>query len=69
MRVEFKTDQLNERSRQALRRIGAVEEGVLRRHMLTDQGRWRDSVYYSIVADEWPAVRAALTLRLNRTAP
>jgi hypothetical protein len=37
--------------------------------MLTDQGRWRDSVYYSIVADEWPAVRAALTLRLNRTAP
>ena len=69
MRVEFKTDQLNERSRQALRRIGAVEEGVLRRHMLTDQGRWRDSVYYSIVAEEWPAVRESLTLRLNRTAP
>ena len=66
MRVEFKTDQLNERSRQALRRIGAVEEGVLRRHMLTDQGRWRDSVYYSIVADEWPAVRAALRQRLAR---
>jgi RimJ/RimL family protein N-acetyltransferase len=52
-----------------LRRIGAVEEGVLRRHMLTDQGRWRDSVYYSIVVDEWPAVRAALMLRLNRDCP
>ncbi len=64
MRVEFKTDRLNERSRQALRRIGAVEEGILRRHMLTEHGRWRDSVYYSIVAEEWPAVRATLEQRL-----
>jgi RimJ/RimL family protein N-acetyltransferase len=66
MRVEFKTDRLNERSRQALRRIGAVEEGIFRRHMITELGRWRDSVYYSIVAEEWPAVRAALVRRLAR---
>jgi RimJ/RimL family protein N-acetyltransferase len=66
MRVEFKTDRLNERSRQALRRIGAVEEGTLRCHMLTEQGRWRDSVYYSIVAEEWPSVRMALEQRLAR---
>jgi RimJ/RimL family protein N-acetyltransferase len=66
MRVEFKTDRLNERSRQALRRIGAIEEGVMRCHMLTEGGRWRDSVYYSIVAGEWPAVRAALQQRLAR---
>jgi len=66
MRVEFKTDRLNERSRQALRRIGAVEEGILRRHMITELGRWRDSVYYSIVAEEWSAVRALLEQRLAR---
>jgi RimJ/RimL family protein N-acetyltransferase len=66
VRVEFKTDRLNEKSRAALRRIGAVEEGILRRHMITDTGRWRDSVYYSIVAEEWPAIRAALEARLAR---
>jgi RimJ/RimL family protein N-acetyltransferase len=66
MRVEFRTDRLNERSRQALRRIGAVEEVILRRHMITELGRWRDSVCYSIVAEEWPAVRAALEQRLAR---
>jgi RimJ/RimL family protein N-acetyltransferase len=66
VRVEFKTDRLNEQSRAALRRIGAVEEGILRRHMITDTGRWRDSVYYSIVAEEWPTIRAALEARLAR---
>jgi N-acetyltransferase len=55
IRVEFKTDVLNERSRAALRRIGATEEGILRQHMLTATGRIRDTVYYSILASEWPA--------------
>lgn len=65
VRVEFKTDALNERSRAALRRIGAVEEGTLRSHMITESGRVRDSVYFSILAGEWPDVRAALERRLG----
>lgn len=65
-RVEFKTDALNARSRAALRAIGATEEGTLRRHIVTDAGRVRDSVYFSIVWDEWPEVRARLALRLSR---
>jgi RimJ/RimL family protein N-acetyltransferase len=65
-RVEFKTDVVNERSRNAILRLGAVEEGVLRRHMVMRNGRVRDSVYYSIVAAEWPAVKANLRGRLNR---
>jgi RimJ/RimL family protein N-acetyltransferase len=65
-RVEFKTDALNERSRTALLRIGAREEGTFRAHMITSEGRIRDSVYFSIIAEEWPAVRAALEERLAR---
>ncbi|MFN2432651.1 MAG: GNAT family N-acetyltransferase [Gemmatimonadota bacterium] len=68
VRVEFKTDALNERSRLALLRIGAVEEGTLRAHLMTAGGRLRDSVYYSILASEWPAVAARLELRLERGA-
>ncbi|MDQ6942775.1 MAG: GNAT family N-acetyltransferase [Candidatus Eremiobacteraeota bacterium] len=64
MRVEFKTDALNTRSRAALARIGAVEEGIFRKHMLTASGRVRDSVYFSIVDTEWPAVKARLTSKL-----
>lgn len=64
-RVEFKADARNHRSRAALLRLGAVEEGTLRRHMVTDDGHVRDTVYFSIVADEWPAVRAGLDARLN----
>ena len=60
MRVELKTDALNERSRAAIQRIGAVEEGTLRAHMKTSSGRIRDTVYYSILDREWPAVRARL---------
>lgn len=64
MRVEFKTDVLNTTSRAALRRVGATEEGVLRRHMITATGRVRDTICFSIIADEWPAVSAALETRL-----
>jgi RimJ/RimL family protein N-acetyltransferase len=67
-RVEFKTDALNAQSRAALRRLGAVEEGVLRRHMRTSTGRLRDTVYFSILKAEWPAVRATLEAKLGGPA-
>lgn len=57
-RVEFKTDVLNLRARKALTKIGAVEEGVLRSHTLMPAGRRRDTIFYSVLADEWPGVRA-----------
>lgn len=63
-RVEFKTDSKNTRSRAALKKLGAVEEGTLRGHMWMPQGYFRDSVYFSILAAEWPAVRTALDKRL-----
>jgi len=67
VRVELKTDALNEKSRAAMLRLGAAEEGTLRRHMITYSGRFRDSVYYSILDHEWPAIRARLEARLRRT--
>lgn len=66
LRVEFKTDSLNERSRQALLRIGAKEEGIFRNHVITWSGRIRHSVYYSIIDSEWPAVKAYLEDKLAR---
>jgi RimJ/RimL family protein N-acetyltransferase len=60
MRVEFKTDALNEKSRNALLRIGATEEGTHRSHMVMPDGRIRDSVYFSVVDAEWPEVRSRL---------
>lgn len=63
-RVELKTDALNERSRRAIRRLGAVEEGTLRKHVVTASGRVRDTVYFSITDDEWPGVEARLAARL-----
>jgi N-acetyltransferase len=60
LRVELKTDALNQRSRGAIMRIGAREEGVLRKHMVTEGGRVRDTVYFSVTDDEWPAVKARL---------
>jgi RimJ/RimL family protein N-acetyltransferase len=60
IRVEFKTDSLNVKSRQALARIGAVEEGTFRNHMVMPDGRLRHSVYFSIVDHEWPTVKAHL---------
>jgi len=66
-RVEFKTDLLNEKSRNALRRIGAQEEGILRKHQITQSGRVRDTVYYSIIDTEWPEVKKRLEEKLTGT--
>lgn len=63
-RVVFKTEALNEPSRTALTRIGAVEEGTFRQHLYTASGRARDMVYFSILGEEWPGVKAALIGRL-----
>ncbi len=67
-RVELKTDALNEKSRNAILRIGAKEEGTLRRHVVTWTGRIRDSVYFSILDDEWPQVKARLEDKLRTVA-
>ena len=60
LRVELKTSALNERSRAAIARIGAQEEGILRRHMLNEDGSRRDSVFFSVIAEEWPEVKRRL---------
>ncbi|MBI3707802.1 MAG: GNAT family N-acetyltransferase [Proteobacteria bacterium] len=65
LRVELKTDARNTQSREAILRLGAVEEGTFRSHMVVPNGRIRDSVYYSILAAEWPAVKAKLAARLQ----
>jgi N-acetyltransferase len=65
IRVELKTDALNQRSRQAILRIGAREEGTLRQHMVTWSGRLRDSVYFSILDSEWAGVKAELEAKLK----
>ena len=66
MRVEFKTDSLNERSRNALLRIGAQQEGIFRNHMITSSGRVRHTVYFSIINSEWPQVESRLEEMLQR---
>ena len=79
LRVEFKTDALNRQSQRALEKLGAVREGVLRSHMIVkngppslagasyvETGRRRDSVYYSILVEEWPAVGRALETRVEQ---
>jgi RimJ/RimL family protein N-acetyltransferase len=63
-RVELKTDSKNDRSRAAMKKMGATEEGTLRAHMWVPQGYYRDSVYFSVLAAEWPVVRAKLEARL-----
>jgi len=65
MRVELKTDSLNERSRAAILRLGAREEGIFRNHMITASGRIRHTVYFSIINSEWPTVKARLEVKLN----
>jgi len=64
-RVELKTDSLNEKSRAAILRVGAQQEGVFRNHMVTSTGRIRHTVYFSIIDSEWPAVKARLEAKLN----
>ena len=66
LRVEFKADSLNEPSRAALARLGAVEEGYFRNHMVTASGRVRHTVWYSVTAEEWPLVKRGLQEKLAR---
>ncbi len=60
VRVYFKTDIRNTRSQRAIEKLGATREGVWRKHMQRNDGSWRDSVFYSVLDDEWPRVKAAL---------
>jgi RimJ/RimL family protein N-acetyltransferase len=64
-RVEFKTDERNEKSRNALARIGAKEEGRFRAHMVMPDGHLRTSVWFSVIAPEWPGVKRALAAKLR----
>jgi len=66
IRVELKTDALNQKSRNAILRLGTKEEGILRRHLITWTGRVRDTVYFSILDSEWPEVKDRLESKLNR---
>ena len=63
-RVEYKTDVRNARSRAAILKLGAKQEGIFRKHMIMADGHVRDSVYFSIIDDDWPAVKAGLEKRL-----
>jgi RimJ/RimL family protein N-acetyltransferase len=65
IRVQFKTDARNIRSQKSIERLGAVREGVLRSHMITPEGHVRDSVFYSILAGEWPQTKALLEEKLG----
>lgn len=65
-RVELKTNASNVRSRNAILRIGAKEEGTLRSHMVNPDGSLRDTVYFSVIVPEWPEVRARLQAMMNR---
>ena len=67
-RVELKTDALNQKSRAAIARLGAVEEGIFRKHLVTASGRIRDTVYFSIIDSEWPAVKARLSTFLRSSS-
>jgi RimJ/RimL family protein N-acetyltransferase len=66
MRVELKTDSLNEKSRAAILRIGAKQEGIFRNHMMMDNGRVRHTVYFSVIDSEWAAVKAELERSFRR---
>ncbi len=64
-RVEYKTDARNARSRAAILKLGAREEGIFRKHMIMADGHVRDSVWFSVLDDEWPAVKAGLEKRIK----
>lgn len=63
-RIELKTDARNDRSQAAIARLGATREGVFRRHMVLPDGHIRDTVYFSVIAEEWPFVKDGLMARL-----
>jgi len=65
-RVEIKTDVLNKQSRAAILKIGAKEEGIFRKHQITASGRERDSIYFSIIKDEWPQLKSRVFASLNQ---
>jgi RimJ/RimL family protein N-acetyltransferase len=67
-RVELKTDANNARSRAAILKMGATFEGIHRQHMLRPDGSWRDTAWYSVLADEWAGVKAGLEARLAHSA-
>ena len=69
MRVWFKIDAINARSRAAVLKLGATQEGILRRDCITWTGRVRDTVFFSILDDEWPAARERLDARLAAFVP
>ena len=66
-RVELRTDALNQRARRAILKLGAVEEGLLRRHMVMPGGRVRDTVQFAVIDEIWPAVRATLEARISES--
>jgi RimJ/RimL family protein N-acetyltransferase len=66
IRVQLKTHHLNIQSQRAIERLGAVKEGVLRNHVIMPDGSYRHSVYYSIIASEWPQVKAGLEAKMRR---
>lgn len=68
VRIALRTDNLNERSQHALTRLGLTYEGTLRSHMVRQDGTRRDSLYYSVLADEWPSVRDKLLTRVAAKA-
>jgi RimJ/RimL family protein N-acetyltransferase len=61
-RIELKTSQLNLKSQAAMLKIGAVKEGILRNHMITESGTVRNTVYFSFIKEEWPAVKNSYEL-------
>ena len=65
LRVEFKTDAANERSRPALEKVGATFEGIARKHQLVRGGERRDSAWYALIDDDWPEAKASLEQRLG----
>ena len=65
IRVELKTDALNQQSRNAILRLGAVQEGIFRNHMITESGRFRNSVYFSIIESEWSVLKERLEEKLR----
>jgi RimJ/RimL family protein N-acetyltransferase len=66
IRVQLNTHYLNRQSQQAIERLGAVKEGVLRNHRIMPDGSYRHSVYYSVIENEWPKVKAELEVKMNR---